>query len=991
MPDPPPVDTPEPGERTLPLPHPATEGTVDATHGSRVAPDPRDREGRPFGRYRLRREVGRGGMGIVWEAWDTSLRRVVALKQILSGPDLAPDQVERFQREARLAAKLSHASIVGILDVGEHDGVPYLTQEFVRGRSLAGVLEGPVPIRQAVQWVKSIAEGLQYAHDQGVVHRDVKPGNILIDEAGAPRVTDFGLAKEVGQSPSAALTMSGALVGTPQYMSPEQASGRTQDVGPASDQFSLGVVFYEALTGRLPFEGGALRALLNAICDREPDRPSKLRAEVDLDLETLCLKPIEKDPARRYARLGDLADDLGRYLAGEPIRARPMSMARRVARGAWRGRRVFLPALLLGILGVAFAVREAALAADRRRTETAQEAERTALEEAARRSQRVADVLLRWSALGDAIRRLEEIRYDSRLSNEEASLRAREPWPAIEEFLEVTPADSASRATATALVGWAECLAGREEQGIARMRSAASMDPEVAHGRLLEALVRFARYVEAQGLPDVFPTAGGIRFGEMPGETPSMIEDRQRIEALLGEVGNARRSESGGAESFVTALDAMRALQTGRLDRAEEDLSSSLAAPELALFHTGLRYARAKVRFLRKELTRAVEDLEAVGRARPAHASRFLTAGLVRLGVATELLATGKDSRPALREAIADFGRVVELLPSASEGFVDRGVAWQRLGDAEGIRGGSPWEPYDRAESDFKEALRLRPDDPSALMGLGILYRNRGEEEAQAGRDPRGTLDRAVEALDAAVGTAPESLEARLNRAAALHTRGSAGAQVGEDPLGFYTRAIEDLEAVLLRRADDAGALRARALIGVERGMWEAAQGGDPRGSYEVALADFDRVVALSPGTADYVHDRGVARLQMAAARTAAGEDPSEDFRKAAADFSAAIERKPSTEAFTNRAAAWTGLAEAEAAAGGDPATTVGKALADLDAAIGRNPRNWRARMSQGMLLERQGRVSEAIDAYKAALKVVPGEPTLQGLLDRAKEKLKDN
>ncbi|MEK7866695.1 MAG: protein kinase, partial [Planctomycetota bacterium] len=277
---------------------PSSAETLPPADEATPQPRPVEPEGVPFGRYRLVQELGRGGMGVVWKAWDMQIGRVVALKQILVAGGLPVGRGERFLREARIAARLHHPGIVSVLDVGEHDGRPYYTAEFIDGERLEERMRPRIEVRQAVVWTKAIAEALHHAHAQGVIHRDVKPGNVLIDRQDRPHVMDFGLAKEVRPegTPGARLTAEGVLMGTPQYMSPEQAGGKADRIGPASDQFALGVSLYEMIAGRLPFEGESQLDLLNAICDKEPAR----LADADADVRTIVMKALEKDPAARY-------------------------------------------------------------------------------------------------------------------------------------------------------------------------------------------------------------------------------------------------------------------------------------------------------------------------------------------------------------------------------------------------------------------------------------------------------------------------------------------------------------------------------------------------------------------------------------------------------------------------------------------------------------------------------------------------------------------
>jgi serine/threonine protein kinase len=270
---------------------------------------------RYFGDYELRRELARGGMGVVYEARQVSLNRAVALKMILAGRLAGEVEVRRFYQEAEAAAGLDHPGIVPIFEVGQHEGQHYYAMGLVEGSSLAQrVAEGPLPPGQAAGLVRQAAEAVQYAHQRGVIHRDLKPANVLIDAQGRPRVTDFGLAKKLESDSS--LTVTGSVMGTPSYMAPEQAAGHTAEIGPASDVYSLGAVLYCLLTGRPPFQASSAMDTLRQVIDNEPVPPRELNATVPRDLETVVLKCLQKDRHRRYVTAQALADDLGRWLRG---------------------------------------------------------------------------------------------------------------------------------------------------------------------------------------------------------------------------------------------------------------------------------------------------------------------------------------------------------------------------------------------------------------------------------------------------------------------------------------------------------------------------------------------------------------------------------------------------------------------------------------------------------------------------------------------------
>ena len=283
-----------------------------------------------IGDYELLEEIARGGMGVVYKARQSSLKRTVAVKMIRSGQLAGEAEVKRFHTEAEAAAQLQHPGIVAIHEIGEHEGRHYFSMDFVEGKNLAQIANGkPVSPRSAAEWLKAIAEAVQYAHQRGVLHRDLKPQNIMVDAAGRPRVTDFGLAKNL--TGDSTLTNTGAVMGSPSYMSPEQARGRNDVVGPASDVYSLGAILYELLTGRPPFRGKTPLETLSEVVNDEPRPPRSWNPSAPLDLATICLKCLEKEPLRRYPTARELELDLGRFLAGEPVQARPASGLRKLA------------------------------------------------------------------------------------------------------------------------------------------------------------------------------------------------------------------------------------------------------------------------------------------------------------------------------------------------------------------------------------------------------------------------------------------------------------------------------------------------------------------------------------------------------------------------------------------------------------------------------------------------------------------------------------
>jgi WD40 repeat protein/serine/threonine protein kinase len=333
-------------ERTTPEQAPAEQSVVPIVPG-----------------YEILDVLGRGGVGVVYKARQVKANRLVALKMLLAGGHASAAEMDRFRIEAEAIARLQHPNIVAVFEVGEHQGVPFFSLEFCPGGGLDGKLAGtPLPPREAATLVECLALAVQAAHDKKIVHRDLKPANVLLSEDGTPRISDFGLARkldEVGQ------TQTGSVMGTPSYMAPEQAQGRTHEVGPLADVYALGAILYQCLTGRPPFQAASYTDTVRQVLEQEPVPPRRLNDATPRDLETICLKCLHKEQAERYRSAAELADDLHHFLSDRPIKARRSRSAERLARWCRRNPLVAtssgltaLALMIVLVLSITFAVRE---------------------------------------------------------------------------------------------------------------------------------------------------------------------------------------------------------------------------------------------------------------------------------------------------------------------------------------------------------------------------------------------------------------------------------------------------------------------------------------------------------------------------------------------------------------------------------------------------------------------------------------------------------
>jgi len=807
----------------VPIPQAEPEGTpagpMAAVTARRAA-----EIGTQFGRYAILEELGRGGMGIVYKAAHRDLNTVFALK-ILRETEMASAEVlDRFKREAQAEARLRHPNIVAIHDAGQEAGMHYLAMDYIEGDPLTTHLARAFKVRDMMARLEKVVRAVHHAHEQGIVHRDLKPANIMIDLNGEPHVMDFGLAKFLDDPKRAMLTRDGSFLGTPYYMAPEQIRGETRLVGPRSDIYSLGVILYEILCGRTPHVAQNSVEIFHKILTEEPAPPRVFNERVHPDLQTICLKAIDKDPALRYATAGEFADDLRRYLDGEPILARPQPWPIRAFRRIRKNKSTALAAVSLALFAISGSLVLYLVSRDSR--------------EFAR---------LR----GEAQRSFDERKYAEALLHTQAALRLRPNDPGMTQFRQ-----------------WvAQRIASQEEEflrGLAQDEKRRQVAPQVGSAKTMLEMIPRQVGLDAAGVLERVSTVEKILD-----EALKIVPDHEEALHLRARARMMRGAGSAAVDDLTAALARAPDLTAALCDRARVRLARVMegllvdARPdgmprspgqseEWERAHTDLtnvwslvardpardEFAQAALRWLDGKPAEAALVLDRYLEKFPADSDAWRLRGWARLNA----------ENPAGAEA--DLGVAARYAPADPGPKLARAWVRHRRGDASG------------ADSDLEEARILAPDRAAPLLVKGRILLDRG---AFAG---------AVEAFAAAAASEPSSALAPAGGGLARVRKGET-----EEALPLFKRAAEleprDVWPLLLR---------ARALETLDRGdealaaseaavqlASEAAPAYEQRGRvlfrlgrWAETVRDFEKAVSLDAGCGGRLEaDMRVARDRM--------------------------------------------------------------------------------------------------------------------------------
>jgi serine/threonine-protein kinase len=662
--------------------------------------------------YEVLRELGRGAMGVVYQARQPGLKRLVALKMILAGSHAGAHELARFRSEAEAIARLQHANIVQIYEVGDDAGRPFFSLEFVDGTSLDKKIGAtPQPPREAARMAQVLAQAMDHAHRHGIVHRDLKPANVLLTHDGVLKIGDFGLAKRL--EGDAGQTRTGAVLGTPSYMAPEQAQGRGRDVGPPADVYALGAILYELLTGRPPFRSTSVLDTLEQVRSREPVAPIQLQPGVPRDLETICLKCLQKEPAQRYATAGGLADDLGRLLAGEPILARPVGRVERLWR--WGRRNPLVAGLLAAVVLSLLAGTAVASCLAVRAQQKAGEAEKQA----------------------QIARRNEDEARESKEKAEQAAEQARKSQKAAEKARDQVRASH--QRTVDQMLQLTDWLQTRWQTSSLSTRAT----PEVRQARndllatIQQSLLALAKEIERDEISSFAQAATCQKLGDL------LLK--------LGQGDEARRMYQQGYDLVQRVVD-----QQPDSDQARANLSVMLLRlGDLSLEHDG------DARAARAYYARA-QDLfqEAVTQPRghdynPPQGKALLSHYAIHLGKADLVLGDPAAALASFEKCFAYRKAWAEAEPASvparsylSEAYLWIGIVSWHLGDAKAMR-----EHFGKCVAICEDLSRQYPKDFSFKSDLAEVYGAYGDAQLRLGMedDARKSYERSREHIEAMV------------------------------------------------------------------------------------------------------------------------------------------------------------------------------------------------------------------------------------------------
>ena len=905
-------------------------------------------------RYRIERFLGSGGMGAVYLAADPQLGRMVALK-FLHHND--PALVVRFLREARAQARVEHPNLCQVHEVGEVEGRPYISMQYIEGKSLSE-LRGRLSTETTVRIVRDVARAVHAAHKTGLIHRDLKPANILVDREGRPWVVDFGLAQEQGEE---GLTRTGLISGTPAYVSPEQAQGAALDR--RTDVYSLGVVLYELLTESVPFAGPSAAGTLVRVLQDEPEPPRRRKPAIPADLETIVLKCLEKDPARRYESARALAEDLDRWLEGDPIAAQPAGWTYRAGKRLRKNRALVAVAaaalLVLVVSGVEI-------------------------------------VRTRWQA-----RERAELaqRFGQRVESLEARLR-------IEAFL--------PRHDVTAAKGRLRRELETIQEEMRRLGPVAEGPGHFALGQGYLALHQdeLARehleraWASGERTPEV-AAALGLVFasfvdkilanpGFSPALDPDQVRNRYRTPALsyLKEAARGSHPSSPASPYLLGLIAYHEGRDAEAIARARQAYKEDPSLYEAALLEARIYKRQAGAADdaqRREEAVRLYDRAEEVYRRLlpvvPSDATLHAAECQLRAHRLRAESGEADLSPERFAEALRPCDAAQQVDPELSDVHTFKaGLLWTR-GERRQRRGGDPTQDFSGAIAEARRAIRLNPRDARAYNHLATAHRLLASWQLSRGTDSGDELRRALLAAEAAVRLEPELASNHNCLALACMAAAQDQERRGVDPRPILRRAVESSGRALELNPSYFPSQVNVGQAWIQIAEAETGRGLDPSKSLDSAIQAFRRAVTLSPESAAAYNNLGNAWLTLGEYLLDRGSDPEPPLRQAMASYGRSLELRPDyAYGPYNLAYTWRLLAQALAGRGRDPGPALASARSWLDASLKINPDDADTFLERGRVERIAGRLDEAAAALARAEALNPGAPEIyleQALVER--------
>ncbi|MEW6730405.1 MAG: tetratricopeptide repeat protein [Acidobacteriota bacterium] len=919
-------------------------------------------------RYEFIELIGEGGIGRVYKAKDLRLRRNVALK-FLRRDD--PVQVERLFHEAQAQARIQHDHICKVYEVSEVEGHPYIAMQYIDGQSLDRAREH-MTLEEKVKAIKEIAEALHAAHRIGLIHRDIKPANIMVehgeDGRWRPYVMDFGLVREIE---SKGQTVTGMVMGTPSYMSPEQARGEVHQLDCHTDIYSLGATLYALLSGRPPFEGTAIVKFIMKAGedDLEPQSLRTFNYSISADLETIVMKCLEKDPQRRYDSAKALAEDLQRYLDGEPIQARPVTWTYRITKKAKKNRTLVIVLALTIVLTIVLA----AMGLQARRT--AAEQARLAQQFGQEFGQRVQEIegIMRFASLLPL--------HDTRRERAMIKLRIQ----GIENQLsQIGPVGQgpAHYAIGRGYLTLQEYQLAREHLQKARQLGYQSREVNYALGQTMGALylkaleetqriaareVRERRIREIEGeykepALTYLKASNGVRT-DSPAyvegliafyekrydealskaiqafqEVPWLYEARKLegdIYLMLGNEKQSRGDYPGALANYQRAGDAYR--EAMAIGESDATVYEGECTRYINIIETKQQQGGDLKELFEQALIACDRALEANSESSQAYNKK----SLAYLYQAEYQLLHGEDIKLSLVKAIEMGEQSIRFSPRFSNAYNNVGVAYQTQGDYELDRGMDPRSSFDRATEYYRKALQFDPNFSYTYNNLGNLYESRGEYEFGQGIDPRASLDLAIENYQQTIRLSPDSSYSYSNLGVAYKTRAIYEMEQGLDPRDALKRAIESHEKSLQLNPNNAYAYSNLGLACENMGEYEMLNERDPQPFLQRAIDAFGKAIELNPNIAPPYNNLGIAFTAIGQYQLEHGADPTKALDSARTALQKAIRIQPNhNEMYLRMGQLELVAARAAQRRGQDPKPYFEKSAAQLQQSLRFNPGN---------------------------------------------------